>query len=179
LVVNTLLLVCYCGGTKVWRGTDQARRRVRRRRGDVPKAGVAEVPAGRGGALALVAVGGGTRAWRLPAPAATTPSPEESGVARSTSAGRLYLSRGLAGQLRRCGAGARVRDKGAAVWATRGNPKVTRVRCGACGAGNVGPQMMEDTGLIWRSRAVGSWVSERKFIFAAIWVFGSWVSERK
>jgi hypothetical protein len=47
------------------------------------------------------------------------------------------------------------------------------------GAGVVGPRMMEDTGLIRRSRDVGSWVSERKFMFAAIWYFGSWVSERK
>jgi hypothetical protein len=74
------------------------------------------------------------------------------------------LSRGLA-----CGI------KHEAVRATRGNPKVARVRCRTCGVGDVGPRMVEGRDLIQRSLAIGSWVSETKMVFAAnfdLWIMG-------
>jgi hypothetical protein len=76
-----------------------------------------------------------------------------------------------AGLARACGK----RQAGAGACDDVGNRGVARVRCGACGAGVVGPLIMEDRGLIRRSLAIGSWVGERKLVFAAnldLWIVG-------
>jgi hypothetical protein len=92
-------------------------------------------------------------------------------VVRSTSVGRLSLSPGLAGQLRRCGAGARVRDKAGGGATTRGESKsraraVRGMRGSRCGSTDDGRHRFDPEEL---SRCIVR--SERKFIFAAIWAF--------